>query len=128
MDHSKESLFHLLVMYYSPWALPHKVAATNANKMERQRIYHENMIHLRPYMREYIHRSAHLLVVFYVLFLLFSLFVPLYIFAVLMGIGAMLAILHTVFLIFMQQEANNIATEKGERNSMVGKKGKDRND
>ncbi len=111
MIHHSNSLFHLLAMYYSPLALPHKIAAHNSSLEEKKEIHRQNMLHVRPFMRDYIFRSGKLMLYCYGLFLLFTTILPFLYLAITAALGILLAMLHTVFLIFMQQSVENIAAQ-----------------
>lgn len=109
MSHRKNSLLRLLASYYSPLALPHKVSTPDSTAEEKKEIHRQNMLHIRPFMRDYIFRSGKLIVYCYGFFLLFSTLVPFLYLAMTAALGILFALLHTVFLIFMQQYVENIA-------------------
>lgn len=102
-EHS--SLIWLIARYYSPFALPHPAAG-------KAPVRGGNLLHARPFMRRYIFRSGQLVVGCFVASLLFASLLPLPLLAVAASIGSILAILHTVLLIFMQQWLDGVAARE----------------
>lgn len=113
MDQSIVSLLKLVARYYSPFALPRQqVAESHATRREKARIRRNNLLYLRPFMRRYIFRSGQLVVGCFIASILFASLLPLPMLAVAASIGLLLAVLHTVVLIFMQQWINELADRK----------------
>lgn len=119
MEHFDPPALHLLAMYLSPYALPHERVKLGADWRTRVRVHRNNMLKLRPYLREYIFRSAQLIIVFFAASILFSLILPLPILGITAIAITLAAVAHTVFLIFLQQEANNVAAAQGLKNSEI---------
>lgn len=118
MDHSP---IRILAMYLNPLALPHEHPARDATARERRRVHIDNLLRLRPLMRDYIDRSAHITLGLFIGFTLFTSLLPLKWLATACGVGIFLALLHTVFLIFLQQRANDLANAAGKANPEIEK-------
>ena len=119
MEQTNKSMLHLLALYFSPLALPHQTPKPNATLPERRLIHRLNMLKVRPFLRRYIFRSGQLTLGLFIASLLFSSVLPLPMLAMASSIGIILAVLHTVFLIFMQQSANDIAANQGLKNEEI---------
>jgi len=111
-----DSLIQLIARYYSPFALPHQVLGSNPGQAEKAQIRRINLLHARPFMRRYIFRSGQLVIGCFVASLLFASLLPFPVLAIVASIGIILAVLHTVLLIFMQQWINEVAARE-ERNN-----------
>ncbi|WP_428609004.1 hypothetical protein [Sedimenticola sp.] len=119
MNQPDNSLMRLIAMYFSPFALPHRVAGKHASRHERDRIHRYNLLHLRPFMRRYIFRSGQLILGCFIASLLFASLLPFPLLAIAACLGIILAVLHTVLLIFIQQSANNMAAREGLKNDEI---------
>ncbi|WP_275099737.1 hypothetical protein [Sedimenticola hydrogenitrophicus] len=115
MDPTDSSLIQVIARYYSPFALPRQVPGRHASRVERVRIRHVNLLQVRPFMRRYIFRSGQLVVGCFVASLLFASLLPFPPLAIAASIGVIVAVLHTVLLIFLQQWANDIAAREGQK-------------
>lgn len=104
-------MIKLIARYYSPLALPRQVAGPQATRHEKARIRRNNLLQIQPFMRRYIFRSGQLVVGCFIASLLFAGLLPLPLLAVAASIGLILAVLHTVVLIFMQQWINEFAEQ-----------------
>lgn len=107
-EHS--SLIWLIARYYSPFALPHPAPETNPGRTGKAPLRGSSLLHARPFMRRYIFRSGQLVVGCFIASLLFASLLPML--AVTASIGSILAILHTVLLIFMQQWLDGLAARE----------------
>jgi len=103
------SLLQLVARYYSPFALPRQVAESHASRREKARVRRHNLLHMRPFMRRYIFRSGQLVIGCFIASILFASLLPLPLLAVAASVALILAVLHTVVLIFMQQWINELA-------------------
>ena len=119
MIHESETFLRLIAKYFSPLALPRERAARHATRLERRRVRRNNLIRLRPVLREYIFRSAHLLTVCLLAAVVLALLLPWPLPAAVALLGFLLAFLHTVLLIFLQQWANDVAASEGRKNPEI---------
>ncbi len=119
VEQTNESLMRLLAMYFSPFALPHLTPAKNANWRERKRIHRINMLHFRPFMRRYIFRSGQLVLGCFAASFLFASLLPFPLLAIAASLGIIVAVIHTVILIFIQQSANDIAARACQKNDEI---------
>lgn len=119
MTQPAPSPLRLVAMYLNPLALPQEQAAPGASRTERRRVRLRNVLMLRPLYRGYIERSGNLALWCFVAFVVFSTLLRLTWLSVAAGIGLMVAILHTVVLIFLQQHANDLAARAGEKNPEI---------
>jgi uncharacterized protein YhhL (DUF1145 family) len=112
VDPTDSSLIQIIARYYSPFALPRQVPGRHASRGERARVRRINLLQIRPFMRRYIFRSGQLVMGCFVASLLFASLLPFPLLAIAASIGVILAVLHTVLLIFLQQWANDIAARE----------------
>lgn len=113
------STLRLLAMYLSPMALPHEKPQEASSASERKKLYKKHMLQMRPFLRTYIFRSAHLVLGCFITAVLCSLFLPIILLSILAFMGFIIATLHTAFLIFLQQNANDIAASLGKKNPEI---------
>ncbi len=121
MNQHSDSMMRLIAMYYSPFALPHMTASRHASWPERRRIHRINLMHVRPFLRNYIFRSGQLILGCFFAALLFASVLPIPLLAIAASIGIILSVIHTAVLIFMQQSANDILTRSGQENDEIEK-------
>ncbi|MCW8943286.1 MAG: hypothetical protein OQL27_00860 [Sedimenticola sp.] len=119
MKQMNDSLVRLLAMYFSPFALPHLTPAKDASWQERKRVHQLNLLHFRPFMRRYIFRSGQLILGCFVASLLFASLLPFPLLAIAASLGIIVAVIHAVILIFVQQSANDIAAKAGQKNDEI---------
>lgn len=119
MDPTDRSTIRLFASYFSPFALPRLTPGKHASRGERERIHRLNMLNLQPFMRRYIFRSGQLVVGCFIASLLFASLLPFPVLAITASIGVILAVLHTVLLIFMQQRVNQVAAREGPNNDQT---------
>ncbi|WP_029134013.1 hypothetical protein [Sedimenticola selenatireducens] len=118
-DQTDCTTIRLVASYFSPFALPRLAPGKHASRGERERVHRINMLNLQPFMRRYIFRSGQLVVGCFIASLLFASLLPFPPLAIAASIGVILAVLHTVLLIFMQQWVNQVAAREGPNNDQT---------